>query len=680
MERIGEYTIRGVLGEGGMGVVYEASHPRLDHPVALKLLLPGASEVLRARFRREATALARLDHPNLVGLLDFGQEGERPWIAMRKLEGQTLEDVLRYGPLPPEQVAQIGASLCRALSAVHGAGLLHRDLKPENVIRAADGAITLTDFGLTKDLEIEASVALSRTGAIQGTPGYWAPEQASGKGKHATPATDIYGLGATLYALLTGKPPAEGSTFLEIVIATRERRPERPSATGVEVPEWLEEIVLRALAKEPEERFESAAAMLAELERHDSATPHASRAGLVVLGLGALVSVGLLVAGGLVLSEEAAPSPLAGADSPLPSAPASALASPTPASAAFSYQGRLPMGVLLAGGRRALLSPLPRANETLSAQPEGLRLRDGATGEVLRSWPQGAGFVSASPSGETAAFSQRRLAPGELIAHEAVVWISAATGEARRSFRLTGKPLAGVFGGEDRLVLGLHELGVSSLEILDLADGRQERVASFEDLDGRLTTLCADRGWVGGVLRSNKSLSGGRESQSLWSRVLAWDPTGTQVFSRTWAQVSDVALASAGSRVLLAVAVGSDPPQVIELPSGTLTELAPPGRPTQPAPRKSLESTPRHQLAFASGGRRLLLLSGEGRLLCWNLATPAAPPQVLVETSRTGAFLSLTDEKVMHATLVSEVTLTNLERGQVHLGVQELSSLLPPER
>ena len=248
-----------------MGTVYSASHPELGSDLALKVLGTGAkaSDAQRARFQREVRALKALRHPGLVEILDAGEQAGIPWLAMRRIEGGTLgEKLQREGPLSPNAAIELGIQLCSALSVAHGQGILHRDLKPDNVLCAPDGRYVVTDFGLTKDLTREASLQLSQTGALQGTPGYWAPEQASGRGKEATFATDVYGVGAVLYAALTGVPPLTAEGLLELSVATIKRAPVPPSSLAA-VPPPLERVVLRCLAKSSEDRYVA----LAEAER-----------------------------------------------------------------------------------------------------------------------------------------------------------------------------------------------------------------------------------------------------------------------------------------------------------------------------------------------------------------------------------------------------------------------------
>ena len=264
---IGGYPITGELGRGGAGVVYEARHPKLGYPVALKLLSARgtAGERLRRRFEREVLALARLRGPHVVRVIEAGEHEGAPWLAMNLVEGEDLEQwIARRGPLPLEDALRLARQLCEALEEAHQAGVLHRDVKPANVIRQPDGDFVLTDFGLAKHEQLEESITLSRSGLISGTPGYFAPEQAKGSAS-ATPATDVYLVGATLYAALTGQPPFSCASLIEAVVATREAPPRPPRELRSDLPPALEAVILRCLAKEPEQRYLSAQALGAEL-------------------------------------------------------------------------------------------------------------------------------------------------------------------------------------------------------------------------------------------------------------------------------------------------------------------------------------------------------------------------------------------------------------------------------
>jgi serine/threonine protein kinase len=266
---IGRYPVSRLLARGGMGAVYLARHPVLGTSVALKTLDAGrsASDAQKRRFQREVDALAKLEHPHVVRVLEAGEEQGVPWFAMRLVEGPTLSERIREGPLPLEQVVTLGTQICSGLAAAHAAEILHRDLKPENVLCATGDRFVVTDFGLAKDLEVVESVRLSQTGMVQGTPRYWSPEQARGEGGRATRATDVYGLGATLYAALTGRPPIDGESWAEVLVATQSRQIPDPRALRPEVPEWLSRVVMRCLEREPTDRYPSMSEVREALER-----------------------------------------------------------------------------------------------------------------------------------------------------------------------------------------------------------------------------------------------------------------------------------------------------------------------------------------------------------------------------------------------------------------------------
>jgi hypothetical protein len=297
----GPYAALEVLGSGGMGTVYLARHPKLGHELAIKTLGGGplGSDAQRERFEREIRALCQLQHPNVVEIVDAGEERGVPWFAMRRIEGGSLEDRLRrQGPLAPDEALALALQLCDGLGLAHEQGILHRDLKPDNVLCATSGEFVITDFGLTKDVSIEASVRLSKTGVLQGTPGYWAPEQASGLGKEATERTDVYGVGAVLYAALTGSPPIVAAGLLEYMVATREQPPTPPSGLAP-VPAWLERVVLRCLEKAPQDRYPSLATLSKALRREaEGAAPRAKArlAPLVIFAFGLAALVGVAAA------------------------------------------------------------------------------------------------------------------------------------------------------------------------------------------------------------------------------------------------------------------------------------------------------------------------------------------------------------------------------------------------
>ena len=319
VNKVGRYPIMGQIGSGGMGLVLASKHPEFGYEVAIKVLnSPDANAVQRERLRREAALLMRLRHPSLVEVIEWGDIDGAPWVAMRRVAGPSLGDQLRnQGPLPISEVYRLGLELTSALEVAHQGGVLHRDVKPENVI--SSDPFVLIDFGLAKELSPEHSSALTRTGSLQGSPGFLAPEQAMGKGRHATPATDVYGVGATLYAALLARAPIEAESMMEVLIATCERAPQPPSELRPEVDPSLEGIVLRCLAKDPADRFASIQALREALERASRSDGRPRRAlslatisGLVVSLLGLAVGAALALAAsrpGAEAPREAAASP-----------------------------------------------------------------------------------------------------------------------------------------------------------------------------------------------------------------------------------------------------------------------------------------------------------------------------------------------------------------------------------
>jgi serine/threonine protein kinase len=307
-EAIGPYRVQGVLGQGGMGAVFAGVDPRTGAQVAIKTLRVEGGARERERLGREYEALRALDHPGVVRVLGAGEQAGMPWFAMERIEGSDLESRLRAGPLPIPEVNELVVQLSAALEAVHQRGLLHRDLKPENVLCGQTGRFVLTDFGLTKDLEVTAEVKLSKTGQVQGTPRYWAPEQARGEGGHATRETDIYGLGAVIYAALTGRPPVDGATWLEVAVATQESRPPAPESLRPETPPALSKALLRALSKAPEERFPSAAAF-AEAALGSAGSASGPGASPLVLALGLVGLAALVGLGAFFATRQASPPP-----------------------------------------------------------------------------------------------------------------------------------------------------------------------------------------------------------------------------------------------------------------------------------------------------------------------------------------------------------------------------------
>jgi serine/threonine protein kinase len=275
---IAGYEILGVLGRGGMGRVYKARQINLQRLVALKVILAGedADEEQVARFRDEARAIARLQHPNIVQVYEVGEQDGHPFFSLELVEGGSLADQQRGTPLPVARAAQLVETLARAVHAAHQQGVIHRDLKPANILLAPPSFVTglggsmegwvpkITDFGLAK--KRDESTGLTLSGAVMGTPGYMAPEQAAGRSRDIGPASDTYALGVILYELLTGRTPFQGNT-MEILDQVRHAAPLPPRRLEPEIPANLETICLKCLEKEPVKRYSSASALAADLKR-----------------------------------------------------------------------------------------------------------------------------------------------------------------------------------------------------------------------------------------------------------------------------------------------------------------------------------------------------------------------------------------------------------------------------
>jgi serine/threonine-protein kinase len=271
------YEIVGLLGRGGMGVVYRARQVKLNRLVALKMILAGghASAADLARFRTEAEAIARLRHPHIVQIYEVGEHEGKPYFSLEFCEGGGLEQKLDGTPWAPAQAAALVEVLATAMQAAHQAHVIHRDLKPANVLFTTDGTPKVTDFGLAKKLD--ASVKPTVSGAIVGTPSYMAPEQAAGRGKEAGPAADVYALGAILYELLTGRPPFRAETPLDTVLQVIRDEPVPPRQLQSKTPRDLDTICLKCLEKDPPRRYASAAALAEDLRRFRAGEPVVAR-------------------------------------------------------------------------------------------------------------------------------------------------------------------------------------------------------------------------------------------------------------------------------------------------------------------------------------------------------------------------------------------------------------------
>ena len=265
---IGEYELLEELARGGMGVVYKARHRGLKRLVALKMILSGAMATAeeRQRFLREAELAANLDHPHIVPIYEVDEHEDRPYFSMKLVDGGSLARQSARFRDDPRAAARLVSTIARAVYYAHGKGFLHCDLKPSNVLLDARGNPYVTDFGLARRAGSDSSLSIS--GTILGTPSYMAPEQAAGSRASLGPATDVYGLGAILYELLTGRAPFRSPTIMETIVQVLERDPAPPRGLRPEIPRELEGICLKCLEKAAKDRYPTAEVLADELDHY----------------------------------------------------------------------------------------------------------------------------------------------------------------------------------------------------------------------------------------------------------------------------------------------------------------------------------------------------------------------------------------------------------------------------
>ncbi len=282
---VGDYELLEEIGRGGQGVVFRARQKSLNRTVALKIIGLGqwASKAHLKRFRREAEAAAGLDHPGIVPIYEVGERDGSCYFSMKLVEGGQLDGVVRRKPMSIRQAVELIAKVARTVHYAHEHGILHRDIKPGNILLDTKGEPHLTDFGLARLIESESTV--TRTMEVMGTPSYMAPEQAMGNNAAVSSATDVYGIGAVLYQLLTGHPPFAGGTTYETIKLLLDTEPRQPRLLNPKIDRDLSTICLKCLEKDPQRRYSSALALAEDLERWLKHEPiQARRTGIFTRG------------------------------------------------------------------------------------------------------------------------------------------------------------------------------------------------------------------------------------------------------------------------------------------------------------------------------------------------------------------------------------------------------------
>ncbi|MCG6932826.1 MAG: serine/threonine protein kinase [Gallionella sp.] len=274
ISNLGRYEVLGELGQGAMGVVYKARDPLIDRVVAIKTinlsLAMDEKDEYEGRFYQEARAAGRLNHPNIVTIYDVGKSGDVAYIAMELLEGRELRDIMNEGPLLPiDQVLNIVAQVAQGLAYAHEHEIVHRDVKPSNIMVIRDGHVKITDFGIAR---MESSSVRTQTGMVLGSPKYMSPEQVMGK--TIDPRSDIFSLGVMLYEMLTGQAPFDGENVNAIMYQTLNAVTPPPNTINPDVPEMVNFIVAKALAKGVEDRYQNAKDFAADLRTCRDTMPH----------------------------------------------------------------------------------------------------------------------------------------------------------------------------------------------------------------------------------------------------------------------------------------------------------------------------------------------------------------------------------------------------------------------
>ena len=270
---IDDYEVLDEIARGSMGVVYRVKQLGLGRTVALKMILDsgGETELSRKRFANEAKAAASLDHPGIVPVYDVGIHDGRPYFTMAYVAGKSLASVLATGPLSARKSAEIASQIAQAAAHAHEQGIIHRDLKPANILMDGQGMAHVTDFGVSKSLTADCDMTSS--GEVVGTPHYMSPEQAGGQPGEIQPGSDVYSIGAILYAMLTGRPPFQAATPIEVISQVLAKDPVPTKSLNPSVPIDLEVITLKCLSKSIRHRYPSAVCLSDDLQRYLQGEP-----------------------------------------------------------------------------------------------------------------------------------------------------------------------------------------------------------------------------------------------------------------------------------------------------------------------------------------------------------------------------------------------------------------------
>ena len=438
-EHLGKYVLEGTLGEGAMGVVYRARDPLLDRTVAIKTIRASGFPAdtlaeLHSRFAREARSAARLSHPGIVQIYDYGDADGVAFLVMEFVDGRSLKDVLVAGErLPVAEAVRVGADILDALEHAHGQGVVHRDIKPANVMLTHDGVAKLTDFGIAR-LEVEG-LTITQAGQIIGTPGYMAPEQV--QGHPATKSTDIYAAGVMIYELVTGERPFTGTTTSLLHRIVHES-PIPPTVINVSAPAWLDGVLLKAMSKRPDERYATAGAFARALRDTGQEQGGRSAKGrLVAAGL----SVAVLAAGsGAWLYRDALfgpaePDPPVVDVQPAPSIPEG----PSDSDAWAQAQATATIQAF-----EAYLQAFPEGENAIGARAAIQSLQDAAAADLA--WSQAAvadtqeayqAFLATHPEADRAADARQRIAELERAAavqREQVAWDQAQAADTTDAY------------------------------------------------------------------------------------------------------------------------------------------------------------------------------------------------------------------------------------------------------